>query len=495
MGPDASSATHTDSSATARALADRVGPACFRIGVTALWAYFCSLLPFGRVFSSGGATAGGLATFIVGCLLILSAPRSPIVRRWLPTTRMLELGMASLALVVVVLAGDLLFAIRDNWLRSRSERLIASDARAGDSTMWHGELYPRTYRPAGESFVLYKPNVRVTGETYGERYVSAMLRSRTLSESVLERRRLSYFIGPEGLRELEPIAKSGIFALGDSFAFGFATDEGKIWPDLLGASLGEPVFNLGVSATGPKSQLDLLKYMLRAHRESMHVRHLLWMIFEGNDLENSYGDAPAAVPAGDRPMLFQGTLLEPFLSLPARVRRTSMLGRLARGELTLSARAARYGQYQIEGVDLPIPLFHSRQFGYRLFVPADMEAATRPRDYVANHPHRPLFDATFREMRDISRNFAFSVTVVIAPSDARVHGSAFEGFPALSPEPHFVNHVASTAAEMGFSVVNLLPLLQPIAKNELLYYRDDHHWNERGNAVVADLIARAIAPR
>ncbi len=234
--------------------------------------------------------------------------------------------------------------------------------------------------------------------------------------------------------------------------------------------------------------------MLKTHGDSMRVGHLLWMIFEGNDLENSYGEGVEFSPA-DRRGLFAGTVIEPFLSLPARVRSSSMVGRLARGELTLSARAARHGQYQIDGVDLPIPLFRSKQFGYRLFVPADMDAATRPREYVLNHPHRPLLDRTFGEMRDLGRARGFRVTVVVAPSDARVHGASFEGFPTLSSEPHFIDYVVRLSEKMGFSVVNLLPLLQPVAKNELLYYRDDHHWNERGNAVVADVIAKEIAAR
>jgi hypothetical protein len=311
---------------------------------------------------------------------------------------------------------------------------------------------------------------------------------------VLERRHLSYFIGPDGLRELEPLSQSHIFALGDSFVFGFATDEGKIWPDLLGSVLHEPVYNMGVSATGPKSQLELLKYMLRTHRDSMHVRRLLWMIFEGNDLENSYAETSAVDPSpAASSALLDGTVLEPFLSLPARVRNQSVVGRLVRGELTLSARARPYGQYQIDGVDLPIPLFHSKRFGYRLFVPADVDAATKPREYVLNHPNRPHLDQTFREMRDLSQRLGFSVTVIIAPSDARLYGAAFDGFPALSTEPHFINYVASLSGEMGFPVVNLLPLLQPFAKEELLYYRDDHHWNVRGNIVVAQLLATALA--
>ena len=45
---------------------------------------------------------------------------------------------------------------------------------------------------------------------------------------------------------------------------------------------------------------------------------------------------------------------------------------------------------------------------------------------------------------------------------------------------------------MHFGVVNLLTLLQPYAGSEMLYYRDDHHWNERGNEVVARLLQAAL---
>jgi len=112
-----------------------------------------------------------------------------------------------------------------------------------------------------------------------------MLASRILVDFVLELRRLSYSIGPLGLRELEPLSRSHIFALGDSFVLGYATDEGRIWTDLLGAALGEPVYHLGLSSTGPEPQLLLLEYLLSMHSDSMRVRQLLWMIFEGNDLE------------------------------------------------------------------------------------------------------------------------------------------------------------------------------------------------------------------
>ena len=62
-----------------------------------------------------------------------------------------------------------------------------------------------------------------------------MLATATLRDSVLEPHHVTYFIGPHGLRELEPLAGTRLFALGDSFVFGVATTEERTWVDLLGA--------------------------------------------------------------------------------------------------------------------------------------------------------------------------------------------------------------------------------------------------------------------
>ena len=97
-------------------------------------------------------------------------------------------------------------------------------------------------------------------------------------------------------------------------------------------------------------------------------------------------------------------------------------------------------------------------------------------------------------MRALSQHFGFEVTVIVAPSDARLHGADFDEFPKLSDKPYFVDYVIDLAGRQGFKTVNLLTLLQPFARRELLYWRDDHHWNERGNAVVADLLKNHVTP-
>jgi GTPase Era involved in 16S rRNA processing len=96
-------------------------------------------------------------------------------------------------------------------------------------------------------------------------------------------------------------------------------------------------------------------------------------------------------------------------------------------------------------------------------------------------------------MRSLSERLGFCVTVVIAPSASRLHGAQFEGFPKLSERSHFADYVRELAHEQGFRVTNLVEEMAPYADEELLYYRDDHHWNPRGNALAAELIRAALA--
>lgn len=485
----------------AQVAVERQGPLLLRIGALGLWAY--GSVAFLYRESVAGFQFGAVAVACVlglGATAIFLAPGWRVVRRLVPPARMLNIGVASLSLLAAILAADLVVGMRDNVVRARAYAPMSEEVRLADPHVWHGELFPRVYYPTPMSFFLYKPNEKLTAETYGEYYNTSMLASHTLVDSVLQPRRLSYAIGPYGLRELEPLGRSRIFALGDSFVLGYSTDEGKTWTDLLGASLGEPVYNLGVSSSGPGPQLELLRYMLHTHRDSMRVQHLLWLIYEGNDLENSYATTRPAQPT--RPVgfgtLLRGTVLEPLATVPDRVKRQSILRKLKDGELTLAPPrdlGRSRGRYEIDGVALPMPLYHSPRWGYMLFNPGDVEQATKPLDYLLRHPHRPLFDRTFRDMRALSQRYGFRVTVIVAPSAARLYGSAFDGFPQLSAEPYFVDYVAERARESGFGVVNLLTLLAPFAQRELLYYRDDHHWNERGNEVAAQLIEAALVSR
>lgn len=494
--PDTPVAAEGTVPAAAPSIADRAGAGVFRLGALALWWYLTIVFLYGAAVGPLRFGAGVTMTVL---LLGSFAISRFVLRRSRGASRspswMLDGGLVLLGGLAVTLVADVLFTARENRRRAQADASVSERVRGSDPRVWHGELFPRSFFPTERAFTLFKPNVRVEGFTFGEYYTPAMLASPTLVDSVLELRPVSYAIGPHGLRELEPLGATRIFALGDSFVMGYATGEGRIWTDLLGAALGEPIYNLGVSSTGPRPQLELLRHLFATHADSVRPAHLLWMLFEGNDLENSYAERRPAdsAPRSGRWAALEGTIVQPLVSLPGRLRDQSILRRVLYGRLRIDPVTTRpEGQLEIDGIRLTTPLFHSERWGYRLFSPADVERATKPKDYVLNHPNRPLLDRTFAEMRELSERHGFRVTVLMAPSDARMYGADFQDFPKLSETPHFTEYVMELARQHGFAAVDMLPLMRPYADREMLYYRDDHHWNARGNEVAALVIQQAL---
>jgi hypothetical protein len=182
-------------------------------------------------------------------------------------------------------------------------------------------------------------------------------------------------------------------------------------------------------------------------------------------------------------------------TVPSLIKRQSVINRFRTGRISFVGPSKTTGEvdpYVVDGVKLVYPLYHSKEFGYSLFYPEYVERACRPESYVLDHPNRPLLDQTFKNMATLSQKNRFKVTVLIAPCAPRLYGPYFQSFPSISKEPYFMNYVENLSRGLGFNVINLYPLMRPYAEKELLYWRDDSHWNERGNAVVAELIGKQL---
>lgn len=463
------------------------------ISLSMLWAYFCIVLLYQEPL-------GGITVRIrhLGVILLAGSALIALGLRWLGSRGILTKerranGIAvSLSLLVSLVAADALYSVYESASRNLPEPEALERERLTDPQIWLGELYPRSYRPTEMNFTLHKPNVQLGGQIFGEFYNTRMLDSPTLAGSVLQLRRVVYSIDEHGFRNDTPMEEARLFALGDSFVFGYSTDEGNIWIDHLETLIGEPIYNLGVSATGPGSQMLLLDHLVRSKPDTFRVEHLLWMIYEGNDLENSYAQRFSATSgvAGVSTRVWGAT----FRPLIEGIKRRSVIAKTLDGELSLREWSAndRGNPFLVDGVNLEFPLYRSSTLGYKLFNPIDIERARKNEAYVLSHPNRPRLDEAFRKMSSLSDELGFRVTVIIAPSAARMHGSQFEDFPAPSAEPHFIRYVAALSERSGFQAVDLLELMKPRAEQELLYYRDDHHWDERGNEVAARVIAAAV---
>jgi hypothetical protein len=239
----------------------------------------------------------------------------------------------------------------------------------------------------------------------------------------------------------------------------------------------------------------LLEYLIQTKKDFFRPRRILWMISEGSDLEDNYDDWRPLRPLNRLSAAFRRTILEALAAIPVALRDQSILNQLLTGRLTLawpSSHTQENTPYWVDGVRLLWPLYRSARFGYRCFEPYFLKHATMPESYVLEHPNLPRLDQTFRAMAALSTKHGFEVTVILGPSDSRLYGEHFENFPALSKEPYFLNYVERLSRSLGFQTVNLYLLLKPYARNELLHFRDDVHWNERGNEVVAEIIAQQV---
>ena len=452
---------------------------------TAVSGYLAAVLFSGRQIV--GIRLSG-AVFL-GLVAVGGAAFTGLARR-LSEHRRRDLLASCLSLLFALMAIDTAYTI---WTNLKAERRTGqADERLNDPHLWHGELFPRSYYPSERAFTLYKPNVRVEGLTYGEFYESRMLNSPTLLRDALRLRPLVYTIDANGLRNRVPIGQSKLWALGDSYAMGYSTTEGLTWIDRFGELTGESIYNVGVSGTGPGLQVQVLEHLLRTGKDAPRPERLLWMVFEGNDLENSYDESRSLPRARTG---FRASLDDPFigdlLSLSATIRRRSVIGRLLEGEfrMTPARSASREDPYQIDGVRLATPVYRSERWGYCMFNPTHIEAARKGEDYVLSHPNRPRLDLAFERMKSLGEEFGFRVTVMVAPSAPRVHARDFPTMPQPTAVPYFIRYVEGLSKRVGFEWFDLLGALNADHSDQMLYYCDDHHWNEHGNDVVARILA------
>src|SRR5262245_19999363 len=214
-----------------------------------------------------------------------------------------------------------------------------------DEVLWTGELMPHTYFPTDANFYLYKPRQHRAGYTYGDLYYSGLLRHPLLRDSVLHSTEAHFAIDQYGFRSTQPPERARVFTLGDSFCFGFHVTQESLFQAHLARILGEPVYNLGVTGTSPLQQLLTLEYVLEAHQKSFRSHQILWLLFEGNDLEDDYTSRRiSAQEGGALGRALGGTVVATAFNLPALIRGESLLQRLSAGQLILGRPAVKQQQ-------------------------------------------------------------------------------------------------------------------------------------------------------
>lgn len=465
-----------------------------RIGVTLalLWAYFSAVFFVGEPVLSLNM---GLWLWLTSVLVALMAGSvlGRIALRGNARSRELlaNLNLLGGTVFVSLITMDVAYSMYVNSVTSSYDVM---KSRVFDENVWVGELYPRIYYPTERNFALHKPNVTVSGEPFGNFYSFSMRDSPTLTGSVLERSAVTIRINELGFRESSDIDAAEIFALGDSFTFGWGVNEQESWPELLEARLGRTVYNLGIHDASPRQEVELLHHVLRRHGEALRVRNVLWMIYEGNDLEDDYSEVVQRPDTSGTVPLTRGTLVEALERMMWTLKRQSVIHRLRRGQIAWKRFSDddALNPYRVDGVRLVYPLYYSEHLGPRLFSSTYVDLAGQPAGYVEDHWNRGALESVFRDMKSLADEYGFEVAVITAPTASRLHGPYFDNFPEISERPHFLDFVGELSESAGFSTIHLYELMKPLAASELFYFRDDDHFNRRGNALAAELIEERL---
>jgi hypothetical protein len=322
--------------------------------------------------------------------------------------------------------------------------------------------------PAQPHLVRYDPNSTFEGVTYGD--LAEMSRRKDLREE----RRIRFVTDRFGFRN-EPSSAGRTFdliLLGDSFGAVGGTTQDEMMSARISKQYGLVIYNLSVGGHSPLQEYATL--VLENERlKKREGATVLWLLFAGNDLDESYYD-DLNTPA--------------TLSWPKQF--AAAYGRFHDG----SAVRRLFGGADMCEMVINRTFLDGRSI---LFAKTYADRVNRSADDVRHHPNFVHLKTTFSLMGQFAQSKHLRVLVAVAPSKEEVYSWLVNREPewTSSKEPSGFSVVARELCDLnGFKFLDLKPTLIEASEKkfkesgELLWWRDDTHWNGVGQRVAADAI-------
>jgi len=393
------------------------------------------------------------------------------------------------ALVVIALAVFASYAFGSAWSRPKQVSLVLlsicftltlSDLAARPLLLYlygvrPAERYIHPWPPLPQLH-RYEAGVDFVGMTYGDlAAVSGRVDWR-------EWRQIRFVTDEHGFRN-EPLGSgSGVrpldlIVLGDSFGVATGTSQEEILSNLLRDNYGLSVYNLSVSRENP--QQEYANLLIEGNR--LNTREgtcVLWLIFQGNDLDESY----------------YSELQEPRPVTPGLLAR--LAGQISEFRTHSPVRALLTPNGASEVLDRTF--VDGRQM---LFNESYARRRSRTAEDVMRHPNFEHFKETFDAMERLSEKRRLSIAVTLVPSKEEVYGWVLDGGSPWSTrsEPSGFSTVLRGLCERhGFSFLDVKPPLVEASRlyyeksGALLWWLDDTHWNGDGQRAAAAAISEKL---
>jgi acetyltransferase AlgX (SGNH hydrolase-like protein) len=297
---------------------------------------------------------------------------------------------------------------------------------------------------------------------------------------------LTFSTDNRGFRNLSTPDRVDIALVGDSYIEGISVSDEDTAAVRLHALTGLTVANLGVAGYGTLQELTILK----RYAMPLHPKLVAWFFFEGNDLDDDQSFESARL-ADDQPASANSA---PVVHPPAWSRWRSFVDRSFTRNAWLQMRQMTdwlvpngldtFGWFREHGGQLE--KIHFFDF-----------YATRPfTDY--ERQRLEVTRATFRQALEICREQGMRLVVFYIPIKFRVYGDFCtfpQGSPCVTWHPwDLESRLAAVLRDAGIEFVSLTEPMRAAARmGDLLYLRDDSHWNAAGQAFVAEQLTAVWA--
>ena len=280
----------------------------------------------------------------------------------------------------------------------------------------------------------------------------------------------------DGFRNPEDLEDWGIAVVGDSFTeLGYLAQE-QLFTSILGEELGIPTKNLGISMTGPFTQL----HYLEDFGQAPSLRDVVMVFYEGNDHHDVISET----------RWFERLEEEGERSHRSFTKQSSLLKAIVdriRGPEP-SPRGTNVTSGYFKGADGPVPISIYR-------VPPGREEM-RPGS-------REGIEKALKQYASTCKENGWKPWLVYMPAKTRVLFGMVEFTDIASDEvkvwtpsdyPDFVREICERE---GLEFIDVTPVLRKVTQEEgVLVYNSiwDEHLNARGSALVGEELVRRMGP-
>jgi hypothetical protein len=317
-----------------------------------------------------------------------------------------------------------------------------------------------------ELLAIHRPHAQQAGSVLG----GDIATSYQIPQSDLTRFHWDVTYDGNGFRNQRDLQHADIAVIGDSFVEGLTVTDAELVTSQLAAVQGIVVANLGQSTYGPLQELIVLKrYAL-----PLRPRTVVWMFFEGNDLQDVIG--------------YQHTRQHPPDFLHAFWARSFTRSASLAVKRLVEPPVKPAGSKRAGECRTPDGRLVTTYFGYRA-------RPLSPEEFTALDETTHTLATAY----DLCAAQRIRLVFVFVPTKYRVLHELcqFSGdsecrnwvVPDLPKQLQYA--LRSVSPSIGF--LDLTPyLLQAAKSTDYPYYRDDEHWTPLGHKVAAEAVSQYL---